>query len=343
MQMFLYVIAAIFILGIIIMIHELGHYTAGRLLGFTILEFNIGMGPKAMGWRRKGIDYNLRYLPIGGSVRFLGEDENTDDPGAMNRQPAWKRLIVISAGAIMNIVLAIVLSILMAGFYGGTLTPRIDKVLEGTPAQAAGVLPGDVITSVNGHPVQTREDVSTGMALNTQTVTMTVQREGSGEHTFIIQPAMDEQSGTPMIGIHFTRIPLGFIETISQGTAMAFENVNVVLNFFKRLILFQIPQQELAESVGGPVAIGTALVTAVDRGFDWVLFIAAMISINLGVFNLLPLPALDGGRLVFILVEMVRGKPVPPEKEGMVHFVGLMLLFGLALLVTFKDIRSLFV
>lgn len=343
MQTVLYAIIAVFILGIIVMIHELGHYTAGRLLGFTILEFNIGMGPKAFGWRRKGIDYNLRWLPIGGSVRFLGEDEKMDDPGAMNKQAAWKRLIVISAGAIMNIVLAIVLCIIMAGLYGGTITTQIQSVNDGQPAQVAGVLPGDVITSVNGHSVTVREDITTGMALNPELVTLTVQREGSGEHTFIIKPVMDGQTNSPMIGIVFARQPLGFIDTITQGTIMAFDNVKLIIDFFKRLFLFQIPQQELAESVGGPVAIGTALVTAVDRGFDWVLFIAALISINLGVFNLLPLPALDGGRLVFILVEMVRGKPVPAEKEGMVHFVGLMLLFGLALLVTFKDIYGLFV
>lgn len=342
MQTLLYAVISIFILGVIVMIHELGHYTAGRLLGFTILEFNIGMGPKAVGWRRKGIDYNLRWLPLGGSVRFLGEDENMDDPGAMNKQPAWKRFIVISAGAIMNIVLAILLCILMAGFYGGTLTPRIDKVLDNMPAQAVGLMPGDVITSVNGHPVETREDVSTGMALNTENITMTVQRENSGEHTFVIQPQLDEQTQSLMIGIHFTRIPLSFGQTLTQGTQMAFENARVILDFFTRLVTFQVPKNELAESVGGPIAIGTALVTAVDRGFDWVLFIAAVISINLGIFNLLPLPALDGGRLVFILIEMVRGKPVPAEKEGMVHFIGLMVLFGLVILVTFKDIRGLF-
>lgn len=351
----LYIIAALLILSFIVMVHEFGHYLAGRLCGIGIVEFAVGMGPKLFGWERKGIKYSVRAIPIGGFCAFVGEDDDNPAPNAMNRMPVWKRIVTVASGPIMNFVLAyVVCAILLANFMNVLLMPRIDAVIEDMPAIEAGFEAGDVVVAVNGTEISYDNDGAELMrsivqSADDQTViNFTVDRDGEIieiplSPKLVPVQYVNAQTGeeyyqdTYQIGIQFGVRNYTFAESIKGSAGYMVDTAKLMIDSLKNLVF----KGEGVDDISGPVGIVSVMTQQISEGLYMILYLVFIISLNLGIMNLLPLPALDGGRLVFLAVEGITRKRIPPEKEGYVHALGLLLLFGFMIFITYKDIVRL--
>ena len=338
----IWVILAILMIGIMILVHELGHFVVGRLCGIGVEEFSIGFGPKIFGWRKKEIDYSLRAIPLGGYVRFTGEDEDSADANAFNNHPVWKRFLTVVAGASMNFVLAFVAILLLFSLYGVIQVPEFSAVEPGSPAEMAGLMAGDRVVAVDGIEISYDQQGFNEMyelfSARTDGTPFQLTIERGGEEFDVSVSKAQTEEGAWQMGVLLgvTRrvsFPLAF-----EASCQAFVGMSgMLLDFLKNLVF----RGEGVEQVSGTVgAIGQAS-QYIQQGFDMVLNVFASISLNLGIMNLLPLPALDGGRLVFLLIEGIFRKPVPREKEGMVHAVGMILLFGLMIVLTYSDIMKM--
>ena len=338
---FVRIIEALLLLSVLVMIHELGHYTAGRLLGFTILEYAIGMGPKIVGFKKKGIEYNLRALPLGGMCRFYGEDDGVKDERCFNAQKAWKRFIVILAGPVINFVLAFVLAVILLLGWGVADESQIyiQGVNDSSPAQVAGLQAGDRFLTVDGKTLTSYEDLTGAVAAaDAAQMEVVVLRDGR-EETLVLSDLYNPETGANFMGVTLAygvkKVGLGY--AIREGAATCWEMAGLVFKSLGMLFTREATLKDMA----GPVGIIQLLGQAADSGWYMVLNLCTLLSVNLGVFNLFPIPGLDGGRILFILIEWVRGKPVLPEKEGMVHLVGIGLLLILVVVVTFNDVLRL--
>ena len=341
----LYVLLAIVMLGIIVTVHEFGHYLVGRLCGIGVLEFSVGFGPRLFGWERKGIQYSLRAIPLGGYCAFLGEDERNDDPRAMNNQPVWKRFLTVLSGPFMNFVLAfVVCAIMLNAYFIAETYPIIDQVVQGMPAEAAGLMAGDKILSVNG--VELTND-SAGVSLMLQTmqsgdltkpVDLLIERDGAQQDFQMTAVPVEAEGATRyQIGIVFSSRTYNFFESIREAGGYMVDTTGQMLESLKNLIF----KGEGLEDTTGTVGIIAVVAQRAREGMYMVLWLMFIISLNLGIINLLPIPALDGGRLLFLIVEAIRRKPIPPEKEGLVHAVGMVLILGLFVVLTYHDIVRL--
>ena len=341
----LYVLLAIVMLGVIVTIHEFGHYCVGRLFGIGIVEFSVGFGPKLLGWERKGIQYSLRAIPLGGYCQFVGEDERNDDPCALSNQPVWKRFLTVLAGPFMNFVLAFVVCAAMLDFYFvAEIYPVLDSVVDGMPAQTAGLEAGDRILEVNGVALTNDTD---GVRLMTSTlqsgdldepIDLVIERDGERMNFAMTAVPIEDESGTRyQIGIVYASRTYNLFESIREAGSYMVETTGLMLNSLKNLIF----KGEGLENTAGTVGIIAVVAQKAREGVYMVLWLMYIISLNLGIINLLPIPALDGGRLLFLVVEAIRRKPIPPEKEGMVHGIGLTLVLGLFVLLTFHDVARL--
>ena len=336
----LFILLAIFILGILIMVHELGHYVAGRLLGFEIFEFAIGMGPKLFTRERKGIKYSLRAIPFGGYVAFDNEESVEKGELKFHKNPIWKRIIVIMAGPLMNILTAYLIVVILISAVGvaGAVIPVVGTVADGTPAYEAGLLPGDEFVTADGTAINGEYDnLSAVLAGNTgEPIEFVVDRDGQMVE-LTITPEYVETDDRYMIGIVLSntkeRLPLG--QAVTQGFTYSVGLIKELLVFLFGLIT----RGEGANDVAGPVgSIAIIATSARTQDFSYFLNLVAFISMNLGVFNLLPVPPLDGSKLVLFGVEAVRRKPLSVEKEGMIQMIGFAVFIVLALVLTYKDI-----
>ncbi len=347
----LYIIAALVILSIVVVAHEFGHYIAGRLCGIGVVEFAVGFGPRIFGFTRKGIQYSLRAFPLGGFCKFVGEDEDDPSPNAMNSQPVWKRFITVAAGPIMNFVFAFVVCVvLLANYAYSGILPELDSIIADTPAAAAGLQAGDVITAVDGEEIS----FDNGGAMRIREIIQAVD-EGEalefeikrGDEKLVVpitpefvtvETADGAQSvATPQIGIQFAATGLTLGQAFSESWGYMRDCSTMMLDALRKLVF----KGEGIKDMSGPVGIVSMVSQYVSEGMYMALNFLFVISLNLGIMNLLPLPALDGGRLVFLIVEGIRRKPVPPEKEGLVHAAGFVLLIVLILFVTYNDIVRL--
>ncbi len=330
---------ALLLLSLLVMIHEMGHYFTGRALGFSILEFSIGMGPKLLKKKDKhGTEFSIRAFPIGGKCSFEGEDENAVNGKSFNSQKVWKRIFVVLAGPITNLVFAILLAFVTLSAFGD-FVPAIYEVNQSSPAEAAGVLPGDVITEIDGKPVKFFfQTVDMIVAIETEDLTITVNRDGT-EKQIYLQNIYNEELGKNLLGVTLTteRMKFGVGESAVRSVNYVTTTLAETFRFFGRIAQGDVTSSDAA----GPVAIVAMISEAVRSGGENVLRLLVLISASLGIMNLLPIPAMDGGRLVFMFIEIIRGKPISQEKEGLIHFIGLMLLFGLIILLTFNDITNL--
>lgn len=333
------VVAALVVLSILVTVHELGHFAVGRLLGFTILEFSVGMGPVVLKTQKNGIQYSLRALPIGGMCRFYGEDQEVKDERCFNAQPAWKRFLTVIAGPIMNLLFAILCAVAALTSYGDFVPSVYELAGTDAPAYRAGLKAGDILHAVDGARIEYYSDaVPMILAADGKKMVLTVERDNVlTDCTVVDFYSAEEQKNLIGITIAPERKIYAFAPAIGQSFHYVASTVRETFQFFGRLFQGRVESTDVAGTVG----IISYLSEAVRSGFETVLRMTILISISLGIMNLLPLPALDGGRLVFILIEWIRGKPVNQKVEGMVHFVGLIALFALLIFLTYNDIVNM--
>lgn len=332
------VILGLLVLTVLVVAHEFGHFLVGRKCGIRVLEFSAGFGPKLISKIKNGIRYSLRALPLGGFVSFLGEDEDIpDDPAAFNNRPKWQRLVTLLAGPLANILVALVLTIGVLTIFGDA-TPVVYKVDSGSNAEAAGLMPGDRIVEVNGKRIDFSMEFSSSVLLaGDDFVDIGVERDGS---TIRKTVALSEKAdGYKYMGISIVneRRQFGFFEAIGLSFKWMYLIIEQTFVSLGRIIF----AGKGAADMAGPIGISTLVGNAVRTGPEIFMRIAALISISLGIMNLLPFPALDGGRVVLLGVEAVRKKPLPRDKEGYINFAGLIILFGLMIFVTYNDIVRL--
>ncbi|MBQ8556828.1 MAG: site-2 protease family protein [Clostridia bacterium] len=343
----MYVLIGILLLGILIAVHEFGHFMAARICGIEVMEFAIGFGPKIVGWTGKsGTKFAFRCIPLGGYCAFYGEDDvdgkHKDDPRAYNKQSVWKRMFSVIMGPMMNFILAFVVATVFYWCAGAAeVTSTIDQIEAGRPAASAGIAVGDRIIGVNGVDMSERPATEIREAVNgAEPVTVTILR---GEETFetTITPFWDEELQRYRIGITFgsRSVPLPFMQAVEYSWSYCVEAGTLIV----RTLGEMVTKGEHLDEVGGPVGAVATVSQAVQQE-GWTAFVGmlVMISVNLGVMNLLPIPGLDGSRFIFMVIEAVRGKPVKPEREAMVHMIGMLFLFALMIWFTFKDIIRLF-
>ena len=338
----MYVILALLLLGILIMAHEMGHYFAARACGIEVQEFAMGMGPLLAKWKSKmGTQFSVRLLPIGGFCQFYGEDEDVNDPRAFNNQAVWKRLVTVVSGPLMNFVVAFAVLVLYLSLIGvPTSVPRVGMVEQ--HAANAGLAAGDMLLYVNETPAESIDAIlSEIVGSNGEAVTLRVERDGE-QLDIPITPFYDEEEARYRVGFTFAqeRMRVSLLESIPFSVVYNAESVRLIGKTLKDLVF----KGEGVSDVTGPV--GTVYViqeVTAQGGLDIYLELLALISVNLGVMNLLPIPGLDGSRLLFLLVEAVRRKPIKRELEGAIHGAGFILLMGLMVALTYKDIMQIFV
>lgn len=346
------IILALLVFGFLVFFHELGHFLLAKKNGIAVTEFSIGMGPRLCSFVKGETRYSLKALPFGGSCQMLGEDGESSDEHAFNNRSVWARISVVIAGPVFNFILAFLLALIVIG-YAGYDKPVIIGVMEGYPAEEAGIMEGDVITRINHKKVTIYRDVQFYMAVNAgKPLSISVNRNGE-PLTFDIIPKQDE-NGAYYMGIYSSavRTRAKGLEVLKYSLYEVQYQMSVVVKSIGMLFNGTVSVNDLSGPVGIVDMVDTVVEESTSEEVDIktnvisvllnVINFSIMLSANLGVMNLLPIPALDGGRLVFLVIEAVRGKPVDREKEGMVHFVGLMLLMVLMVYVMFNDIKRLF-
>ena len=371
------IISFILIFTVVVVSHEFGHFLIGRLNGIKVNEFSIGMGPAIFKKKLKSFVLSIRLFPIGGACIFEGEvgnmpsdeeDEKNKAEDAVvsgerigeaedsledennkpfNKAPVWGRIATVFAGPLFNIVLAYLFSLFICWFCGQDI-PVIAEVTEGMPAQEAGIQVGDMITEINGQKICVWREISVISLMNNGSdITISYERDGQ-EYETVIHPYYSEEEDRYYMGL------AGGNEIVPCNNISVFKyswyEVRYWLITTVRSLVYMLSGNASADDIAGPVGVATVIDDTIEQTSQYGLFtvilnminIAVLLSVNLGVLNLLPLPALDGGRLIFLLIEAVRGKPISAEKEGIVHLIGFVLLMLLMIFVFFNDIMRLF-
>lgn len=321
------------VFGVLVLFHELGHFSIAKLVGIKVHEFSIGMGPKVISYKKAETRYSIRALPIGGFVQMEGEDEKSSDVNSFGNKPLWARLAVLFAGPFMNFVLAIILFSTI--FYSvGFPTVTIGEISAGLPANKASLQKGDKIISIDGKTVDSWDGLVKEIQQSKEDkISIEYERDAKVYNTKIT-PIMNKENNRRIIGISPS-----FEKSITKSITYSFKRIFFIMDqmfdFFAQLFKGKASSQDVVGPVGIIHLVGQAAKTNIYN----VMNLAALISINLGMVNLLPIPALDGGRILFIIAEGIIGKPIDPEKEGMIHFTGFVLLMGLMLFMVLKDIQ----
>ena len=371
----------IFVFCIIVVSHEFGHMIVAKLNGIKVDEFSIGMGPKIWGFHKNGTFYVLRWLPLGGACIFGGmsdediieavkkkdtteeveetvieeidessEDDILEDTKQIKFKdaPVWARISTVLAGPFFNFILAYLLALVIV-WYCGSDKAVVTDLMEGYPAAEAGLQSGDVITKINGSRICVGREVYVNTFVNKEGKPMQVTFERNGEeYTTVIVPKYFEEEGRYLMGL------TNYLQPVECNNSSVFKyaayEVRYGLVATTKSLAMLFSGNGSKDDVAGPIGmakiIGDVEEESKPYGFSILLLnminIAMLLSINLGVMNLLPIPAIDGGRLIFLLIEAIRGKPVPPDKEGIVHLAGFALLFALMIFVMFNDIMRFF-
>ena len=376
-----YLLLTLLLLSIMVVIHELGHFLFARLFNVTVYEFSIGMGPAIFTTAKKKnktknqseigdtfhspeIDesakkpnaekpeeekpsktvFSIRAFPIGGYVRMAGEDEASTDVNAFCNKAVWKRLIITVAGATMNILLGILCMFTMVGIdcvQDGYLASNVVDTFFEEATSNDKLMEGDRIVRIDGIYVHTGQEVVYEILNNGyEPIDILVVRDGERVLLEDVQFPTEETAGTTIGNRDFyvKREDVSFVSIVKHSIFRSFSTVKVIIDGIKDMLTGRYG----AEAVSGPIGMAGAVGDAASIGFYSLLHLFTLITMNLGVFNLLPLPALDGGRIIFLLIEMIRRKPVKREVEGMINTVGLLALLGLMIIVTLKDIINLF-
>ncbi len=339
------IILAILIFGFIVMFHEFGHFIVAKKSGIQVFDFSIGFGPSILHWQRGETTYNIRPIPLGGFCA-MGEDSAEGEKGNFNEKPVWVRMLVILAGPFFNFILAFLIGIILVGATGYD-EPVIGDVMDNYPAAEAGIRPGDEIVSINGKRIHLWREITLNNAMYPGEKDDIVYERDGKRHEVTITPVKGED-GRYMMGIqarkeYYTKANV--LTAIQYGFYEVKYSVRSTIDGLKMLLYRKIGIKELS----GPVGIGNLVNNSYQESRSYgvkavlmtMLSIALLISANLGVMNLLPIPALDGGRLLFMIIEAIRIKRIPPEKEGIVHLVGMALLLILMAIVMYNDITKI--
>lgn len=368
---------------VMVSLHEFGHFIVGKLLNFKILEYSIGFGPAIFKRQRGETQYSLRAVPLGGYCKFEGEESESEDERAFSNQSVWKRIPVVAAGGVVNVILGFVIFVIVVFAASPMPTNTVETVVEHSYIEDAGILPGDKIIKINGKNIHFYDDITLYKSefQNDTDAEITVKRDGE-RLDFTIRPTEQivtytyTDSGVEVsdkINGYETKELVPYSDTVlkdEEKIGQTETTTSYIIGFFPQyedITIFNVWGQAWNETrfvvklvyrslwemvtgkvgmdqMSGPVGIVSEVNNAVNSGsgsWIYVLNLVGLLTINLGVFNLLPIPALDGGRLFFMLVELIRRKPIPPEKEGMVHAIGMMLLFALIIVVSFNDVMRL--
>ena len=350
------ILIAILILGLLIFVHELGHFAVAKWSGVTVLRFSLGFGPRLLAWRRGVTEYAVSAIPLGGYVKMLGDDPEDDVPvvdsaHAFSQQPLSTRAAIVLAGPMMNLLTACVAFSLVFALYGaGTPTEasKIGGVMEGMAAAKAGLRRGDTIVAVDGKPIATWEELSQAVrASGGKALGMEVRREdGTVERVTTIPEERPEKSvfgeeigKAYLIGIErFVEIaPVSLASAVGLGFYETYFWVKMTLLSVVKIFQGSVSARDL----GGPILIVQAAGQQAERGLDYLIRFLGLISVNLGVLNLLPIPVLDGGHLLFFAFEAVRGRPLALRQREMAQQVGLFLLLALMVFVFYNDISRI--
>lgn len=340
------IVVAILIFSIIILFHELGHFLLAKANGIRVNEFSLGLGPTLIGFTKGETKYSLKLLPFGGACMMEGEDEESTDGRAFNNKSVWARMSVVLAGPVFNFIMAFVLAVVIIAIAGYD-RPVLNSVAEGSAADVAGLQAGDEIISFNKKRIHLFKEIVFFTYVNPgEEIHVVYERDGERFST-TLTPLFDEEYQKYMLGVTSVGYEKGNVFRILQHSwyEMCY-HVETTLESLGMLVSGGVSMNELSGPVGIVSTIGDTFEESAKYNgltvFVNMSVMCVLLSANLGVMNLLPLPALDGGRMVFLIIEAIRGKKLDPNKEGIVHFVGLMLLFALMIFVMFNDVRKIF-
>ena len=347
-------ISFILILGILVLAHELGHFITAIKLGVEVEEFGIGFPPRIIAFRRKGIIYSINWIPIGGFVKIKGESgEEADDPKSFANQKTWKKSIILSAGVLMNLLVAFIF--LSVGFFIGlpqaldtdmpldNVHDRHVMIMEVAPNSAAediGLQIGDNLVSINNNEIVDSEIVYELLQENNDGELSLVIERNKEMLEFTTQARPIEEGGGPVLGVGMLDtgiVSYGFFESIWQGAKGTWLMTGRIFSAFYNLFVDLFTTGKLSPGLAGPVGVAIITGQVVQLGFVYILNFAAILSLNLAVLNILPFPALDGGRLLFVWIEKLRGKKISQKAEAMIHNSGFVFLMVLILFITWRD------
>lgn len=333
-------LVAVLVFIVLIVIHEFGHFISAKLLGVRVNEFAVGFGPKLFSKKFGETLYRVNLIPLGGYCAMEGEESESDDPRAFCNKAAWRRFIIVVMGAVFNLIFGFLLVAIILAPEKRFATTVVDGFYENAVSEQYGLKTGDEIIEVDGRRIFTTYDLSYSFTnVSNGAVDITVLREGKKTELKGVKFDTEEEKGISYIKVDFYILgkEKNFFSYISQTFKTGISYCVVIW----RSLLDLIAGKYGISAMSGPVGVTAAIGDVAKQSLSNILPIAALITINLGMFNLLPIPALDGGRLLFILVEMVIRKKVPEKYEAVVHTVGFVILIAFMLLITAKDIWSL--
>ncbi|MBW2102376.1 MAG: RIP metalloprotease RseP [Deltaproteobacteria bacterium] len=356
MNLFLYyVLPFVLVLGVLIFFHELGHFLVAKFFGVKVLKFSLGFGSKVIGRKVGETEYLISMIPLGGYVKMLGEGDEEkplpveEEARSFANQHVFKRIAIVSAGPLFNFLLAFFLFALVFVVTGEqVMQPEIGQVREGSPAEKAGLLKGDHIISVQGIPVDSWEDLKTMVRKSAgKPLRLTILREGRTIEAVVV-PEMStvknlfgESIPSPLIGVVASgavkTLQMGPFEAVAHSAAKTWEITRLTFVTIVKLLQRVVP----LKTVGGPILIGQMAGQLARENFGYLIPFMAVISVNLAVLNLLPVPVLDGGFILFLLVELVLGKPLSIKKREFAQKIGLFLLVTLMIFVLYNDVTRL--
>lgn len=342
------IVIAILIFGLIIAVHELGHFIAAKACGIKVNEFALGMGPKLFHFKKGETEYALRLFPIGGFCAMEGEDDSSDDERSFNSKPVWKRIIVVVAGAAVNIFTGVILTIVLASMYSAIPSTTISQFAKNSEtgeyiasSYESGLREGDKIKKINGLKVFTYSDISYQLSSESAPFNLKVERDG--QDIILENVSFGNKETGAIRDFAIQGLPKTVGNVLSYSIKDSISTARLIWLSLGDLITGKYGADELSGPVGTISVIGEAASTGenLKEKAMSIINLIIFITINVGIFNLLPIPALDGARLVFLLIEAIRRKPIKPEYEAYVHAVGMILLFGLMIFATYNDIIRL--
>ncbi len=350
------ILSFVIILGLLVFVHEFGHFITAKRMGVRVDEFGFGFPPRIVGIRRGGTLYSLNWIPLGGFVKIKGEGgEEASDPDSFSHKKAWQRVSILSAGVVMNFILACIL--LSLGFMLG-MPQEIDSttstaqqirdahilvidVEKGSPAADAAIHPGDILQTLDGRSFQKPDDVIAYIQQHQSDPITIMLKRGSQIITVTATPKLYGSHDKPILGVSMVLagiVRYGFFEAWYRGAQATVVMMVMIVMAFWGLLSSLLHGVGIGDQISGPVGVAVLTGQVAQLGLPYLINFAAMLSINLGILNIVPFPALDGGRVLFVLIEKIKGRPVNARLENIFHTIGFSLLILLVLAVTYRDV-----